>query len=80
MGDSACPLVAFPMGTAFPCGVGKIRQYGESAVAWSWGINGVFSVVGILLAEIVAMEFGYSMLLGGAALCYVLALVVYRYL
>ncbi|HKQ97397.1 MAG TPA: hypothetical protein VJV75_05950 [Candidatus Polarisedimenticolia bacterium] len=49
------------MGMALPLGVHRLRQTGDEALlAYLWGINGVFSVLGSVLATIIAVWDGYS--------------------
>jgi hypothetical protein len=61
------------MGMPLPLGMRLFHRDG-SGVPWSWGINSATSVLGAILAVIVAMNFGFTVtLLAGEAL-YVLAL------
>jgi hypothetical protein len=39
-------------------------------VAWGWGINGTFSVIGATLAVFIAMNWGFSVTLAVAAAVY----------
>jgi hypothetical protein len=50
--------LAFPMGMMFPQGISRIRSQGSGLVAWAWGINGFFSVLGALAAPLIAIELG----------------------
>jgi hypothetical protein len=45
-------------------------------VAWGWGMNGAFSVVGATLAIFIAMNWGFSVSLSIGALTYLLAAAV----
>jgi hypothetical protein len=45
-----------------------------TAVPWSWGINSATSVLGALLAVVMAMNFGFNLTLLGGVLVYVFAL------
>ena len=47
------------MGAFFPTGIQIIRRTNESFVPWAWGINGCASVVGTVLAVVLAMGFGF---------------------
>jgi len=42
-------------------------------VAWGWGMNGAFSVVGATLAVFIAMNWGFSVTLWTGAVTYLLA-------
>ena len=65
--------VAFLMGTAFPAAVRRLTEAGERELGLYWAWNGVASVTASVLAVIVAMGTGFSMVLMIAAGCYVLA-------
>ncbi len=43
-------------------------------VAWAWGINGAFSVLGATLAIFIAMNWGFRTALLAAALIYLFGL------
>ena len=56
------------LGMALPGGMRLLSTANPDIVAWSWGINGAFSVVGATLAVFIAMNWGFSVtLLVGAA-------------
>jgi hypothetical protein len=42
-------------------------------VAWGWGMNGAFSVIGATLAIFIAMNWGFSVTLLAGALTYLVA-------
>ncbi len=58
--------LGFLMGMPFPLGWKGIVREGAGARPWLWGINGALSVVGSVLAALVALQFGFraTMLLG----------------
>ena len=46
-----------------PLGLGRVRTLspaGEQYVAWSWAVNGFFSVIGSVLTTILSMTFGFQ--------------------
>jgi hypothetical protein len=47
------------MGMFFPSGIQIVRRANVSFVPWAWGINGCASVVGTVLAVILAMGYGF---------------------
>jgi len=47
------------MGMFFPSGIHIVRRANLNFVPWAWGINGCASVVGTVLAVILAMSFGF---------------------
>lgn len=65
--------VVFPpgvlMGTPFPAGIRLLGRIDPRLIPWAWGINGCASVVGSILAVMVALEWGFRavLLLGGMA-------------
>jgi SAM-dependent methyltransferase len=58
--------LGFLMGMPFPLGWKWVASAGAAARPWLWGINGALSVVGSVLAALVAIQFGFrvTMLLG----------------
>ncbi|MBI5092764.1 MAG: SAM-dependent methyltransferase [Candidatus Hydrogenedentes bacterium] len=65
--------LAFLMGIPFPSGLQLVTDSFESLLPWAWGVNGCASVVGALLATVVAVHFGFSALTLVAAAIYVVA-------
>jgi hypothetical protein len=50
------------LGTFMPLGLGRVAAltpFAEEYVAWSWAVNGFFSVIGAVLTTILSMAFGY---------------------
>ncbi len=72
--------IAFFLGMAFPLGVLRVSEtpYAKQAVAWAWGINGVFTVIGGFLSVVLSIFFGFTTTLSIAIACYILALLVFR--
>ena len=69
-------LIAVPsflMGMPFPIGLKIISAESKSLVAWAWGINGCSSVVASVLVVVIAVEFGFAVVLLIAALSYLTA-------
>ncbi|MBV9609811.1 MAG: hypothetical protein JO187_09655, partial [Acidobacteria bacterium] len=73
--------LAFLMGTPFPTGLRSLgqRQTPESAssssgIEWAWAMNAASSVLGSVLAIVVAVHFGLNVTLACAAAAYLLAL------
>jgi hypothetical protein len=67
---------AFFMGMPFPAGITRVAESGEDAVPWMWGINGGTTVVGSILAILVAIEINFTIVLLLAALGYAIALLM----
>ena len=52
--------VSFLMGMPFPLGIKALHRRQSGIIPWAWGLNGGASVLGSVLAMIVAMNFGYT--------------------
>jgi hypothetical protein len=66
------------MGSFFPTGIEIVRRSHESFVPWAWGINGCASVVGTVLAVVLAMGFGFRAVTLIALAIYALAVLGLR--
>lgn len=69
--------LGFCMGMPFPMALAKISQTTPALIPWAWGINGCASVISAILATLIAMQFGFTVLIflaialyGIAALCF----------
>lgn len=60
--------LGFLLGMPFPTGLKIFKQFFEQDVGWMWGINGAMSVLGSVLAVVLAIVYGFTLalLLGGA--------------
>ena len=71
---------AFIMGMPFPLGLRLLSERSKPGAAgqvpWAWGINGLFSVIGVVLATIIAIELGFIWVMIFAAAAYSLSLFV----
>ena len=83
-------LVLIPLGLCLgmfmPLGLGLVsavrvegddERLGASYTAWSWAVNGFFSVIGSVLTTMLAMEFGFSSVQLAAWFVYALAVFVF---
>jgi predicted membrane-bound spermidine synthase len=61
------------LGMALPGGMRLLSRAQPDVVAWGWGINGAFSVVGATLAVFIAMNWGFSITLMAGAVVYATA-------
>jgi hypothetical protein len=66
--------VGFVLGMAMPLGLTRLAGFHPSGVAWAWGVNGVLSVVGSVLAITVAIVAGFAVATLVAVACYAVAL------
>lgn len=75
-------LVLFPLGILLgiplPRGLMLLGQTQPQLVPWAWAVNGCASVVSAVLAAMVALTWGFSAVLWGAAVAYGLAGVIIR--
>src|SRR5262249_711622 len=72
------PPLGTCLGTFMPVGlraVARLRTFSREYVAWGWAVNGFASVVGAVLSTILAMEFGFRVVLFLALGLYLVALV-----
>ncbi|MBM4175611.1 MAG: hypothetical protein FJ213_05480 [Ignavibacteria bacterium] len=67
--------IAFLMGMPFPSGLKLVSDSDALIIPWAWGINGYASVVATVLAVLLSVEFGFSIVLVSAACCYFIAAV-----
>jgi len=70
--------LAMCMGIPFPTGILKLAGTREEAIPWAWAINGFASVVGAVLATLLAIHLGFAMVILLAVLIYALASAVLR--
>jgi MFS family permease len=74
------PLGIF-LGMFMPLGLGAVSAltgHGEEYVAWGWAVNGFASVIGSVLTTIIAMMFGFNVVLALAVVTYLVALAFLR--
>jgi hypothetical protein len=62
------------LGMAMPLGLTRFAAFHPTGVAWAWGVNGVLSVVGSVLAITVAIVAGFAVATLVALACYGIAL------
>jgi hypothetical protein len=78
---SAALLVplAFAMGMPFPTGLRALAEGGEKpghSIEWAWAMNAAASVLGSVLAIVIAIQFGFNATLVFGAAAYALALLL----
>lgn len=61
------------MGVPFPVGIARLSRHAPHLIPWAWAINGCASVVGAVLATLIAIHFGFHTLMLAALLLYGLA-------
>ncbi len=70
--------LAFFMGIPFPYGMSKIDNNTRFLVAYGWGVNGFFSVLGSVLVVMLSMSIGFRAVFVLSALIYLAAMMVVR--
>lgn len=58
------------MGVPFPLGIRLLAGTSDHEIPWAWGVNGCLSVVGAVLAAVIAVEAGFSQVMILAAAAY----------
>ncbi len=69
--------LGFFLGMPFPLGILALQGQPRSAVAWAWGMNGLFTVIGGLTSALLSLAFGFRVTLIVALSAYSVAMVVY---
>ena len=70
--------LGFFMGIPFPAGLSKAKEARGEIIPWLWAVNGCCSVVGSVVSVIIAIHFGFSIVISIAALIYIAAFLSYR--
>ena len=69
--------LGFFLGMPFPLGILAIESQPRGAIAWAWGMNGIFTAAGGLLAALLSLEEGFDFTILVALACYAGALAVF---
>ncbi|MFQ5966079.1 MAG: hypothetical protein ACE5MI_00540 [Acidimicrobiia bacterium] len=69
-GGLALIPLGFLMGTMLPHGLSYLRERWAPLVPWAWGINGAASVISAAAAALLALTFGFSVVVTLGAVCY----------
>ncbi len=70
--------IGFLLGIFFPAGLSLFNKNYNEAIAWAWGINSGFSVLGSILSIILAQFLGFNAVLLLAATFYFIASLAYK--
>jgi hypothetical protein len=62
--------LAFCMGMPFPLGLAKVACARPEFMPWAWGINGCASVLSAILATLLSVHFGFTLVIGMAVVLY----------
>jgi hypothetical protein len=69
--------LGFFLGMPFPIGVLAISNRPRGAIAWAWGMNGLFTVAGGLLSVVISIYLGFNAAIAFALVLYALAFGVF---
>ena len=70
--------LALCMGMPFPTGTMRLANIARDSIPWAWAINGFASVVGAVLATLLAIHLGFAAVIILAVLIYGLAAIALR--
>ena len=71
--------LAFCMGMPFPLGLARLGDKAPDLIPWAWAINGCASVLSAVLATVLAIHFGFTVVILLAVSLYGLATLAYPY-
>ena len=69
--------LGFFLGMPFPLGILATEKQPDGAIAWAWGMNGLFTVVGGFLSVVFSLQFGFRLTLILAISIYAIAFFVF---
>ena len=65
--------LAFAMGMPFPLGLSRLGEAQPGLIPWAWAINGCASMLGAVLATVLAIQFGFTVVILSAVGLYGIA-------
>ena len=68
------PFACF-MGMPFPLSITQLARGNPELVPWAWGVNGCASVVAVVLATLLAIHFGFRVVVAIVVTLYLTTLV-----
>lgn len=74
-----CPL-GIVMGMAFPLGMKVAHARSTALTPWLWGINGATSVLGSIVAMVIAIGYGIASAFWSGAGCYFIAFLAFSWI
>ncbi|MGI9294462.1 MAG: SAM-dependent methyltransferase, partial [Pseudomonadales bacterium] len=72
-------ILAIPMGMPFPLGIARLGERAPNLVPTAWAINGCASVISAVLATVLAIHFGFTVVLLLAFALYLSAAIAFRF-
>ena len=72
--------VGFFLGMPFPLGIGALEGAPRGTIAWAWGLNGIFTVIGSLASVVLSLVWGFRVTVLIALAVYLLAALTFAWL
>lgn len=72
-------LLAIPMGMPFPLGLARLGERAKKQIPSAWAVNGCASVVSAVLATVIAIHFGFTVVVLLAVALYFLAAFIFEF-
>ncbi len=72
-------LLATPMGMPFPLGLARLAEKAKNQIPSAWAINGCASVISVILATVIAIHFGFTVVVLLAVTMYFVAAVIFEF-
>lgn len=69
--------LAFFMGMPMPLALDSLARHADYLIPWAWGINGCASVISSVLAVLLAMQFGFSIVIMLAVMLYISVIFIF---
>ena len=69
--------LAFCMGMPFPLALSSLGEHAASLIPWAWGVNGCASVLSAVLATLLAVHFGFTVVVLLALLLYLFVVMAF---
>lgn len=66
--------LAFCMGIPFPSGLAQLADFAPGLIPWAWAINGCASVISAIVATLLAIHLGFTLVIAIALVMYALSL------
>ncbi len=74
-------LIIFPagffMGMCFPLGILTVRKQPQGTIAWAWGMNGLFTVIGGISSVLLSINWGFNITLFVGMVIYAVAFLLF---
>ncbi|MDH3739213.1 MAG: SAM-dependent methyltransferase, partial [Alphaproteobacteria bacterium] len=70
--------LGFWMGMPFPLVLARVKARAPSLVPWAWAVSGCASVLSVILATLLAMQFGFLVVVSVAIVAYAFAALLMR--